>query len=100
MDGFVNYVSVIYCTAGQSLFPLTVNIWSKKLMFLMPIPSMLMLHKVILYIVWLVVLFISLAVAADDYFCPAIEIISKTLRWKDAKSQHQRMSGCLRTSPE
>jgi len=58
VDGFVNYVSVIYCTAGQSLFPLTV----------------------ILYIVWLVVLFISLAVAADDYFCPAIEIISKTLR--------------------
>jgi len=58
VDGFINYVSVIYCTAGHSLFPLTV----------------------ILYILWLVVLFISLAVAADDYFCPAIEIISKTLR--------------------
>ena len=94
MDGFVNYVSVIYCTAGHSLFPLTVSIWLRKLI------SMLMLRKVILYIVWLVVLFISLAVAADDYFCPAIEIISKTLRWKDAKPQHLQMSGCLRTSPE
>ena len=41
----------------------------------------LLLSKVILYILWLVVLFISLAVAADDYFCPAIEIISKTLRF-------------------
>ena len=39
------------------------------------------LSKVILFILWLVVLFISLAVAADDYFCPAIEIISKTLRF-------------------
>ena len=76
MDGFVNYVSVIYCTAGHSLFPLTVRIWSRKLMFLMSRPS-----KVILYILWLVVLFVSLAVSADDYFCPAIEIISKTLRF-------------------
>ena len=25
VDGFVNYVSVIYCTAGRTLFPLTVT---------------------------------------------------------------------------
>ena len=44
------------------------------------------LSKVILFILWLVVLFISLAVAADDYFCPAIEIISKTLRFASRNS--------------
>ena len=58
VDGFINYVSVIYCSLGKTLFPLTV----------------------ILYVLWLVILFIALAVSADDYFCPAIEVISKTLR--------------------
>jgi len=58
VDGFINYVSILYCTFGQSLFPLAI----------------------IVYILWLLVLFIALAVSADDYFCPSIEIISKVLR--------------------
>ena len=58
MDGFINYVSMLYCTFGERLFPLTI----------------------ILFIMWLLVLFIALAVSADDYFCPSIEIISKVLR--------------------
>ena len=58
MDGFINYVSMLYCTFGEHLFPLTI----------------------ILFILWLLVLFIALAVSADDYFCPSIEIISKVLR--------------------
>merc|ERR1719347_962462 len=43
---------------GQTLFPLTI----------------------ILLLLWLLLLFIALAVSADDYFCPNIEVISKTLR--------------------
>eukprot|EP00092_Neocalanus_flemingeri_P035003 GFUD01038087.1.p1 GENE.GFUD01038087.1~~GFUD01038087.1.p1 ORF type:complete len:573 (+),score=74.19 GFUD01038087.1:326-2044(+) len=58
VDGFINYVSILYCTFGKSLFPLAI----------------------IIYIVWLLVLFIALAVSADDYFCPSIEVISKVLR--------------------
>jgi len=58
VDGFINYISFIYCTMGSSLFPLTI----------------------ILLIIWLLVVFIALAVSADDYFCPSIEIISKVLR--------------------
>ena len=58
-DGFVHYIILLYCTFGKTLFPLAI----------------------ILYLAWLLVLFIALAVSADDYFCPAIEIISKVLRW-------------------
>ena len=54
-------MDIIYCTMGHSLFPLTI----------------------IIYVIWLLVLFIALAVSADDYFCPAIEVISKTLRFPD-----------------
>jgi len=58
VDGFINYVTILYCSFGKHLFPLAI----------------------IIYVVWLIVLFIALAVSADDYFCPAIEIISKVLR--------------------
>ena len=58
-DGFVHYIILLYCTFGKSLFPLAI----------------------ILYLAWLLVLFIALAVSADDYFCPSIEIISKVLRY-------------------
>lgn len=58
VDGFINYVTILYCTFGKSLFPLAI----------------------IIYVLWLVVLFIALAVSADDFFCPSIEIISKVLR--------------------
>jgi len=58
VDGFINYIQFIYCTAGtKSLFPFSVT----------------------LLILWLLVLFIGLAVSADNYFCPSIETISKTL---------------------
>jgi len=57
-DGFVHYIILLYCTFGKSLFPLAI----------------------IIYLAWLLVLFIALAVSADDYFCPSIEIISKVLR--------------------
>jgi len=58
VDGFINYVTILYCTFGKSLFPLAI----------------------VIYVLWLVMLFIALAVSADDYFCPSIEIISKVLR--------------------
>jgi hypothetical protein len=29
---------------------------------------------------WLVVLFMALAVAADEYFCPATDVIARTCR--------------------
>jgi hypothetical protein len=32
------------------------------------------------YSVWLVILFMALAVAADEYFCPATDVIAKTCR--------------------
>ena len=50
--------NLFFSTFGEKLFPLTI----------------------ILFLVWLLILFIALAVSADDYFCPSIEIISKVLR--------------------
>ncbi|XP_023334030.1 mitochondrial sodium/calcium exchanger protein isoform X2 [Eurytemora carolleeae] len=58
VDGFINYISALYCNFGEHLFPL----------------------GLVLYLVWLVLLFIALAVSADDFFCPAIQVISTTLR--------------------
>jgi len=58
VDGFINYVEILYCSFSSSTFPLAV----------------------LLYLVWLLVLFIGLAISADDFFCPSLEIISKTLR--------------------
>ena len=51
--------NLYFSTFGEKLFPLTI----------------------ILFLLWLLILFIALAVSADDYFCPSIEIISKVLRW-------------------
>ena len=56
--GFVNYVSILYCTFGKSLFPIGVS----------------------LYIAWLIFLFIAVGASSEDYLCPSIEIISKSLR--------------------
>merc|ERR1719412_1033626 len=33
-----------------------------------------------IFLVWLCILFIGLAISADDYFCPNLASISKTLR--------------------
>ena len=47
-----------YCPLSQELFPLTI----------------------LLFLLWVVVLFIALAVSADDYFCPSVEVMSRLLR--------------------
>ena len=57
VDGYINYVETLYCTFGANEA-----------------------GGIILYVVWLAVLFIGLATAADDFLCPNLEAISKTLR--------------------
>ncbi|XP_046351644.2 mitochondrial sodium/calcium exchanger protein-like isoform X9 [Haliotis rufescens] len=56
-EGFIDYTVFVYCTLGN-LVPLAL---------------------VILFMWWLF-LFICLAVTADDFFCPSLTVISKTLR--------------------
>ncbi|KAK3084637.1 hypothetical protein FSP39_016661 [Pinctada imbricata] len=57
-EGFINYNTFVYCDFDSSLVPLAL----------------------IILFVWWLFLFIGLAVTADDYFCPALAVISKTLR--------------------
>lgn len=58
-EGVFNYVQVLYCDfEGTGLNYVAVG----------------------LFAMWLLVLFIGLAVSADDYFCPNLASISKTLR--------------------
>lgn len=58
VDGYINYVETLFCKfegdEGGAIF---------------------------LYVLWLLVLFIGLATAADDFLCPNLEAISKTLRY-------------------
>ena len=57
VDGYINYVETLYCKfEGDEA------------------------GGIILYVVWLGGLFIGLATAADDFLCPNLEAISKTLR--------------------
>lgn len=58
VGGFINYIQVLYCD----------------------FPGQLAYLAIFLYALWLIVLFIGLAISADDYFCPNLAIISKTLR--------------------
>ena len=60
-DGYLNYVEILYCHFGGN-------------------PQMAILAMSI-FLVWLCILFIGLAISADDYFCPNLASISKTLRW-------------------
>ena len=79
VDGFINYISLIYCTFGQvteTHGKCNITLYYQDLFPL----------AIIVLIVWLVFLFIGLAVSADDYFCPSIEVISKVLRWVLNKS--------------
>ena len=55
--GFLNYVTVLYCNF-QDQEPL----------------------GLFLLFLWLAFLFVGLAVSADDFFCPNLNTISKTLR--------------------
>ena len=57
-DGYLNYVEIIYCDFVDETYILPIT----------------------LYALWLIVLFIALAVSADDFFCPNLASISKTLR--------------------
>ncbi|XP_061196884.1 mitochondrial sodium/calcium exchanger protein-like [Saccostrea echinata] len=56
-EGFIDYTVFSYCQFSAALLPLAL---------------------IILFIWWLF-LFIGLAITADDYFCPALTVISKTL---------------------
>ncbi|XP_078679785.1 mitochondrial sodium/calcium exchanger protein-like isoform X1 [Branchiostoma floridae x Branchiostoma belcheri] len=56
-EGFINYLHFPYCY----------------------LPNLVPLALVILFL-WLVVLFILLGVSADDYFCPALKVITETLK--------------------
>ncbi|XP_046544014.1 mitochondrial sodium/calcium exchanger protein-like isoform X6 [Haliotis rubra] len=56
-EGFIDYTVFVYCTLG-TLVPLAL---------------------VILFLWWLF-LFVGLAVTADDFFCPSLTVISRTLR--------------------
>ncbi|CAD5121048.1 DgyrCDS9589 [Dimorphilus gyrociliatus] len=60
-DGYIDYTQFIYCDFNGSA------------RFL----------GLVLVILWWLVLFISLAVVADDFFCPSLVIISKTLKLSD-----------------
>jgi len=59
-SGYVQYIHFIYCTMGH-LIPLAVTI----------------------LIFWLLFLFVALAVAADNFFCPSLEVIAKVLHMSD-----------------
>ncbi|CAG2118795.1 unnamed protein product, partial [Medioppia subpectinata] len=55
-DGLVSYVNLTYCMIGNPIY------------------------GVIVLFLWLLVLFTGLGVTADDFLCPALLVISRTLR--------------------
>ena len=57
-DGYLNYVEILYCNFAGHLTYLGVFVYS----------------------LWIAVLFVALAVSTDDFFCPNLATISKTLR--------------------
>ncbi|XP_077130791.1 mitochondrial sodium/calcium exchanger protein-like [Ranitomeya variabilis] len=57
-DGYVRYLDVAFCNFPPQLFPLAI----------------------FLYALWLLYLFIILAVTAEKFFCPNLSAISQTLR--------------------
>ncbi|XP_022095819.1 mitochondrial sodium/calcium exchanger protein-like isoform X2 [Acanthaster planci] len=57
-DGFINYLEVAYCVFPVQLIPLTL----------------------ILLFIWLIFLFVALGVTAEDFFCPSLTAISKSLK--------------------
>ncbi|XP_077861504.1 mitochondrial sodium/calcium exchanger protein-like [Saccoglossus kowalevskii] len=61
-DGFINYPQLLYCTS-QSQTTLYAGL--------------------IVLVIWLVYMFLSLAFVVDNFFCPSLEVIAKTLRMND-----------------
>ncbi|XP_068095761.1 mitochondrial sodium/calcium exchanger protein [Hyperolius riggenbachi] len=57
-DGYINYLERAFCSFPPQLYPLAI----------------------FLYVLWLLYLFIILAVAAEKFFCPNLSAISRTLR--------------------
>ncbi|XP_069820215.1 mitochondrial sodium/calcium exchanger protein [Dendropsophus ebraccatus] len=57
-DGYINYLDGAFCSFPPQLFPLAI----------------------FLYALWLLYLFIILAVTAEKFFCPNLSAISRTLR--------------------
>ncbi|XP_070572228.1 mitochondrial sodium/calcium exchanger protein-like isoform X2 [Ptychodera flava] len=57
-DGFINYLEVVYCHFDHKLIPLAM----------------------VLMFIWLICLFIALGNTAEDFFCPALTVISHTLK--------------------
>ncbi|CAF4335344.1 unnamed protein product, partial [Adineta steineri] len=57
-EGFINYLTFLFCTIGDKLLPLGLTILAA----------------------WLFVLFIGLGVTADSYFCPALRVIARVLK--------------------
>ena len=76
MDGFINYVSLIYCTFGK----VSQELCRCHAAILPPLSQELFPLTILLFLLWVVVLFIALAVSADDYFCPSVEVMSRLLR--------------------
>merc|ERR1712223_1042998 len=60
VDGYLNYVEILYCQFGGE-------------------PQMA-IAAMLVFLIWLCILFTGLAISADDYFCPNLASISKTLR--------------------
>ncbi|XP_033123250.1 mitochondrial sodium/calcium exchanger protein-like isoform X2 [Anneissia japonica] len=57
-DGFINYIRFVYCAAPTQKYVIPI------LLFLL---------------CWLFFLFISLGATAEDFFCPSLNVISRTL---------------------
>ncbi|KAM4709569.1 mitochondrial sodium/calcium exchanger protein [Discoglossus pictus] len=57
-DGYLNYLEGAFCTFPPSLFP----------------------FAIFLYVLWLLYLFIILAVTAEKFFCPNLSAIANSLR--------------------
>lgn len=60
-EGLFEYTIFLYCSFPFQLFPLGVTI----------------------YVLWLGFLFVALAVAASNFFCPSLIVIAKVLRMSD-----------------
>ncbi|XP_071790514.1 mitochondrial sodium/calcium exchanger protein-like isoform X1 [Asterias amurensis] len=57
-DGFINYLEFSHCAFPHQLLPLALFI----------------------LFVWLIFLFVSLGITAEDFFCPALTAISKSMK--------------------
>ncbi|XP_045173122.2 mitochondrial sodium/calcium exchanger protein-like isoform X3 [Mercenaria mercenaria] len=57
-EGFLDYTYFVYCDFSSELLPL----------------------GIVILVLWWLFLFVGLAVTADDFFCPALAVISDTLR--------------------